>query len=139
MFFCDQLKTICLPIIQCWYNLSGQYEENLKFKTGFSQIELVLDKRRLRPILLKIITELIWCNLFCKTRAQNLSQKRSFLALFSQLKITSKVFVHLLTKLYHYKPFMYLLYKTPALLNKSIKKIAPFFGDYTIFNLLKGL
>ena len=42
---------------------------------------------------------------FAKVGPQNLPQKRSLLALFSQNKITPNLFVHLLTQLYHYKPF----------------------------------
>ena len=49
----------------------------MKFETRFSQIGLSLGENLLRQNLLKILAELIWCNLFCKIRAQNFTPKMS--------------------------------------------------------------
>ena len=62
-------------VIQCWFKLTGQNALNLKFKTHFSQIGLSLGKNIMWQNLLKILAELLWCNLFCEIRAQNFTPK----------------------------------------------------------------
>ena len=62
-------------IVQCWLKLTGQNALNLKFKTRFSQIGLSLGVNLWRQILLEILAELIWCNLFCEIRAQKIYPK----------------------------------------------------------------
>ena len=74
----DSLNLFCFGwnySADLWFKLTGQNALNLKFKTRFSQIGLSLGENLWRQNLLKILAELIWCNLFCKVRAQNFTPK----------------------------------------------------------------
>ena len=61
--------------------------KKLEILTRFPQIESTLEKKRCEPKLAKILKELIWGNLFSQNWTQNVTLKRSFLALFNQSKI----------------------------------------------------
>ena len=54
-FYCFGLSIV----IQCWFKLSGQNEQNLNFQTSFSQIGLKLDQKWREQKLLRISAELI--------------------------------------------------------------------------------
>ena len=71
-----------IEVIHCWFRLTGQNAVNLKFKTCFSQIGLSLGESLWRQNLLKILAELIWCNLFCEIRAQQFTPKMGHFGFF---------------------------------------------------------
>ena len=64
-----------ISLVQRWFKLTGENALNLKFKMLFSQIGLSLGENLRRQNLLKILTKLLCCNLFCEIRAQNFTPK----------------------------------------------------------------
>ena len=85
-FFNLKLITlVALSFVQCWFELSGQ-NENLNFKTRFSQIGLRLDKKWRKQKLLRISSELIWCIFFSATLNQNFTPKMGHFGFFRLIK-----------------------------------------------------
>ena len=72
--------------VQCWFKLSGQNEQNLNFQTRFSQIGLKLDKKRTEIKLLRISSELIWCNFFSEVLNQHFTPRMGHLDFFQLIK-----------------------------------------------------
>ena len=69
-----------------WFKLSGQNEQKLNFQTRFSRIGLRLDKKWSEQKLLRISSELIWCNFFFEILNQNCTPKLSHFGFFQLIK-----------------------------------------------------
>ena len=75
-----------MHVLQCWFKLSGQNEQNLNFQTRFSQIALRLDKKWGGQKLLRILPELIWCHFFSKILNKNFTPKLGHFGFFQLIK-----------------------------------------------------
>ena len=71
----------------CCFKLSGQNEQSLNFQTRFSQIGLRLNKKWTEQKLLRISSELIWCNFFSEILNQNFTPKWVILAFSNNQKL----------------------------------------------------
>ena len=75
-----------MHVLQCWFKLSGQNEQNLNFQTRFSQIGLRLDKKWRGQKLLRISPELIWCHFFSEILNKNFTPKLGHFGFFQLIK-----------------------------------------------------
>ena len=66
---------LVVGVVQCWFKLSGQNEQNLNFQTRFSQIGLRLDKKWRGQKFLRISPELIGCHFFSEILNKNFTPK----------------------------------------------------------------
>ena len=86
MFMHDAVFCRFFSLIQCWFKLSGQNDQNLNFQTRFSQIGLRLDKKWRVQKLLRISPELIWCHVFSEILNKNFSPKKGHFCFFQLIK-----------------------------------------------------
>ena len=73
-------------VLQCWFKLSGQIEQNLNFQTRFSQIGLRLDKKWREQKLLRISPELICCHFFSEILNKIFAPKVGHFGFFQLIK-----------------------------------------------------